>query len=241
MVDIIFVCYNNRKDIKRCFTTLERYTESYNNVILIDNNSNVKTIKTIVRYKSILKKGNFIFQRNSKNLGYAYALNQGIKISISRYLIFANLDIAFTEGWLQPLIHELKKDEVAFVGGKILDRHKRLNSCGIGGTEKNRYHRGWGEKDRGQYDKIEEVISVSGALFGSKREIFDKIGFFDENFFLYFEETEMHIRARRAGYKIIYTPYSRIIHYLGGSPKKRGDKSRWFKESEKYFNKKLGF
>ncbi|NVM03513.1 MAG: glycosyltransferase family 2 protein, partial [Candidatus Helarchaeota archaeon] len=109
------------------------------------------------------------------------------------------------------------------------------------GTEKKRFHRGLGKKDRDQFDKVDEVISVSGALFASKREIFEKIGLFDENFFLYFEETEMHIRARRAGYKIVYTPYSRITHYLGKSPKRKGEVKRWFKESENYFNKKLGF
>ena len=84
------------------------------------------------------------------------------------------------------------------------------------------------------------MISLSGALFASKREIFEEIGMFDENFFLYFEETEIHIRARRAGYKIVYTPHSKITHYLGKSPKKRDDARRWFRESERYFNKKLG-
>lgn len=239
-IDIIFVCYQNKKDIERCFSSLEKYTESYNNIILIDNNSGKETIETIEKYRKILKKGNFILKRNNKNLGYAKALNQGIALSKSPFLVFANLDIEFMENWLPPLIEQLKKPEVAFVGPKIYDSKGRLNSCGIGGTEKKRYHRGWGKKDRGQYDRIEEVISVSGALFASKRDIFNKIGLFDENFFLYFEETEMHIRARRAGYKIIYTPHSRIIHYLGKSPKRNDSVKKWFKQSEEYFKQKLG-
>lgn len=240
MVDIIFVCYNNKEDIERCFSSLERTTPSFKSVILIDNNSDKQTLNAISIYKSILKKGTFLFHRNDENLGYAKALNQGIKLSSSPFLVFANLDIEFMENWLPPLIEQLKDPTVAFAGPKIYDSNGRLNSCGIGGTEEKRFHRGWGKKDRGQYDKTEEVISLSGALFASRRDIFDKIGPFDENFFLYFEETEMHIRARRAGYKIIYTPESRIIHYLGRSPKSKKEMQEWFRESESYFNKKLG-
>ncbi|MFW6138072.1 MAG: glycosyltransferase family 2 protein [Spirochaetota bacterium] len=241
MVDIVFVCYNNQKDIPRCFSSLEENTGEYEKVILIDNNSEEPTIEAIEKYKSIFKKGRFVFHRNTQNLGYAKALNQGIELSSSPYLVFANLDIKFQQNWLPPLIEQLQKKEVGFVGPKIYDSRGRLNSCGIGGSEKKRHHRGWGRKDKGQFDRVEEVISVSGALFGAKRRIFDEIGMFDENFFLYFEETEMHIRARRAGYKIIYTPHSRIVHYLGKSPKNRQKVKDWFKQSEEYFNRKLGF
>jgi len=240
-VDIIFVCYQNKNDIERCFFSIEKYTDSYNSIILIDNNSDKETIKTIEKYSKILKKGKFIFKRNNENLGYARALNQGIYLSKSPLLVFANLDIEVTENWLLPLVEQLKRPEVAFVGPKVYDSRGRLNSCGIGGSEEKRFHRGWGKKDRGQFDRVEEVISVSGALFASRRDIFNKIGLFDENFFLYFEETEIHIRARRAGYKIIYTPHSKIIHYLGKSPKKSSEVKKWFKQSEEYFNRKLGF
>ena len=241
MVDIIFVCYNNKDDVRRCFSSLENHTESYKNVIVIDNNSNEETIAALLKHRDILKKGKFILHRNDKNFGYAKALNQGIELSRSTFLVFANFDIELTQNWLPPLIEQLKNEEVAFVGGKIYDARRRLYSCGIGGSEEKRYHRGCRKKDRGQFDRIEEVISVSGALFAARRDVFNRIGFFDENFFLYFEETEMHIRARRAGYKIMYNPHSRIIHYLGKSPKQKGEVEKWFKESERYFNKKLGF
>jgi GT2 family glycosyltransferase len=240
-VDIIFVCYNNKNDIERCFRSLERYTESYHSLLVVDNHSEEETIQALSTYGQLLRKGGFVVKRNEKNLGYAKALNQGIRLTESRYLVFANLDIEFTAGWLPPILEQLEKQDIAFVGGKVYDGRGRIHSFGICGSERNRFHRGCGKRDRGQYDRVEEVVSLSGALFASKREIFKEIGMFDENFFLYFEETEMHIRARRAGYKIIYTPHSKIIHYLGKSPKKRDEAQRWFRESERYFNQKLGF
>ena len=114
MVDIIFVCYNNKNVIKRCFNSLEKYTENYNNVIVIDNNSDEETIKALLSYKNILKTGDFIFHKNKENLGYSKALNQGIKLSHSPYLVFANLDIEFMENWLPPLIEQLKD------GGRLI-------------------------------------------------------------------------------------------------------------------------
>jgi len=239
-VDIIFVCYNNRDDIERCFRSLEQHTKSYRRVIVVDNHSEEETLQALSECGKLLKKGDFIVERNEKNLGYAKALNQGMRLSRSRFLVFANIDIEFAPHWLPPILVQLVREDVAFVGGKVYDGRGRIHSFGIGGTERKRFHRGCGKRDRGQYERVEEVISLSGALFASKREIFEEIGMFDENFFLYFEETEIHIRARRAGYKIVYTPHSKITHYLGKSPKKRDDARRWFRESERYFNKKLG-
>jgi GT2 family glycosyltransferase len=240
-VDIIFVCYNNGRDIERCFASLESCTDSYGQVIVVDNGSASDTLNELGRCGALLKKGRLLLHRNGKNEGYARALNSGIAHSRAPYLVFGNMDISFHDGWLPPLIAQLRREDVAFTGGKILDGRGRLNSCGIGGTERSRYHRGWGRRDRGQFDRVEDVVSVSGALFASKRSVFERLGGFDEHFFLYFEETEMHIRARRAGYRIVYTPHCRITHYLGKSPKPRGEAKRWFAESEAYFNRKLGF
>jgi hypothetical protein len=253
MVDIVFVSYNNGRDSETCFSSLEKNTEAYHSVIVVDNGSLESEIEEVERRSGILKKGAFTLVRNERNLGYAKALNRGIGFSTKPIIVFANMDISFSENWLPPLVEQFTDERVAFAGGKELDRRGRLYSCGIGGTERKRYHRGLGRRDRGQYDEVEDVISLSGALFAARRDVFDEIGLFDENFFLYFEETEIHIRARRAGYRVVYTPSSSFVHFMGGSTKPTGargrlppeggrrEKRRFFRESERYFNAKLGF
>lgn len=253
MVDIIFVSHNNGGDAEGCFSSLEAHTDAYRSVIVVDNRSERDEIEAIERHTALLKKGSFRLVKNEQNLGYAKALNQGIRLSTQPLLVFANMDIRFSQSWLPPLVDQLADRRVAFVGGKELDTRGRLYSCGVGGTERRRFHRGNRQRDRGQYDDIEEVISLSGALFAARRDVFEKIGFFDEKFFLYFEETEMHIRARRAGYKVVFNPRSAFVHFLGGSSRSGGpggrpagavgkrEKRKIFRESERYFNEKLGF
>jgi len=237
--DIIFVSYNSKTHVRRCFSTLEDTTEKYNAVIVIDNHSKPETVEELRRCGSLITRGKYVLHLGRENSGYARALNRGIALSEAPFLVFGNMDIAFHPGWLPPLIRELQDPEVGFVGGKSYDGRGRLYSCGIGPTEEKRRHRGIGKRDRGQYDRVEDVVSVSGALFASRRDVFERIGGFDENFFLYFEETEIHIRARRAGYRVVYTPRSSYTHYLGKSSSSVR-KREIFRKSEEYFNKKLG-
>jgi GT2 family glycosyltransferase len=113
-VDIIFVCYNNRDDIERCFRSLERNTEYYQRVLVVDNHSEEETIHALSTYGQLLKKGSFFVKRNEKNLGYAKALNQGVRLSWSLFLVFANLDIEFTAGWLLSIMKQIVRKNVAF-------------------------------------------------------------------------------------------------------------------------------
>ena len=79
------------------------------------------------------------------------------------------------------------------------------------------FHRGVDEVDRGQYDQIEKTDFASGCCMLVKREIFEKVGFLDEKFFLYYEDSDFCERIRRRGYSIIYSPKAILWHKNAGS------------------------
>ncbi|MDE2590022.1 MAG: glycosyltransferase family 2 protein, partial [Patescibacteria group bacterium] len=78
-------------------------------------------------------------------------------------------------------------------------------------------HRGLDEVDHGQYDKAEEVGFATGCCLLTKREVLEKVGLFDDKFFLYYEDGDLGERIKRAGYKIMYVPTAHLWHINAGS------------------------
>jgi GT2 family glycosyltransferase len=79
---------------------------------------------------------------------------------------------------------------------------------------------------------------VCGACLGIKRELLPELGYFDENYFHYFEETDYCYNARAHGYKVVYCPESKVIHRYNGSCRSRRRLQEYFKKSEAYFRQK---
>ena len=78
-------------------------------------------------------------------------------------------------------------------------------------------HRGVDEVDHGQYDKIEEIQFATGCCMLLKKEVFEKVGLFDDRYFLYYEDADLNERIKRAGYKIYYVPTAILIHINAAS------------------------
>lgn len=227
IIDIIIVSYNAKDYLIKTIESFRQNSSNYT-LTIIDNNS-VDGSK-----EWLLEQNDLTVIIKDKNIGYGSAINIAVKEYNNPYICIANCDIEVPRNW-QSLIKYFNKDEkVACIGTKIIFPDGRLQNCGIVGTEKNRILRGWGEVDKGQYNNIEEVISVCGAFFIVKRNIFQILNGFDERFFFYFEETDLHIRMRRVGFKIIYYPNVAIIHHYNKSPKR----DVWFNMFNKVFNEK---
>ena len=152
--------------------------------------------------------------RNGRNLGFAAANNRAAKISEREILVFINPDTAVHPDWLYYLIQPFEDRRVGLTTSKILlmSDPEKINTCG------NAMHltgltlcRGMGAS-RKLYDDMDEVDAVSGAGFAIRRELFEILGGFDEDFFIYMEETDLSLRARLNGWKCIYVPRSIILH-----------------------------
>jgi GT2 family glycosyltransferase len=152
--------------------------------------------------------------RNGRNVGFAAANNRAAEIAGNEILVFVNPDTSVDPEWLRHLLLPFEDPEVGLTTSKILlmTNPEKINTCG------NTMHisgltlcRGMGRPKR-LYDTTDEVDAVSGAAFGIRREIFELLSGFDEDFFLYMEETDLSLRARLAGWKCRYVPESILLH-----------------------------
>lgn len=212
---IIIVNYNGQKFLKDCFESLknQNYSKNLLEIIMVDNGSTDNSVE--------YTKNEFPFVRVYHNdiNNFARALNMGINKAEGEYIGFLNNDVIVDKDWLIRLTDVLDKDpQVGCVGGKILFKNGGINSTGIVRTEDFYYKdRGFGERDVGQYDKIEEVEGICGGDILYRRRCLEDIGPVDEDFVMYFEDADMAARCIQKGWKIIYTPHSLMYHEYRGS------------------------
>jgi len=205
------------------------------NALIIDNST---------KQKIKINKENYSEYFNLKiidpqdNLGFSGGHNMAIKealISGANYVLIMNNDVVLdrklilemlktiknteTEGIVVPKIYfakgyefhkeRYKKDDLGkvfwYAGGEI--DWKNMIS----------YHRGVDEVDKGQFNKQEETNFATGCCMLVKREVFEKVGLLDENYFLYYEDADFSQRVLAKGYKIIYAPKAILWHENAGS------------------------
>lgn len=220
--DLIMVSYNNRRFLPEFFHFIKSKTAYPFHLIAIDNNSTDGSRAYLIKMKqanAIGKQMKLVL--NPKNLGVAKAWNQGIDLCRGKYLVFLNPDLKLTPGWLEKMIRCAERHpKTGIVGAKILNYDGTIYHAGF----INGVVRGRGKKDApGRYGTEVAVHGIQGCCFLVKRELIPVVGKFDERFFIYAEEDDYCLRARKAGFKVMYAPVP-IYHYREGSaipPQKR--------------------
>jgi len=157
--------------------------------------------------------------RNEDNRGFCAANNQGFAVSDSEFVALLNNDAEAEPGWLEALARAFtNRPDVGMAASKILvhEDPRRIDKVGhlIYPDGQNR-GRGTGELDRGQYDRIEEVLWPDGCAAMYRRAMLDEIGGFDEDLFAYGDDAELGLRARIAGWKCLYIPRAVVRHHRG--------------------------
>ena len=226
MVSIIIVNYNVEYFIKKCIESIkDTISSSKYEIIVVDNNSTDNSLQIL---KNNFKKITII--ENENNLGFSKAVNIGIKNSSGKYIALINPDIFFVEDTLMILRKYLIENiDVGIVGCKVLnpDGTFQLSSrrsfpdifslfskqVGLSMLFPNSKFFSKYNQTYISLDEIQKTDSISGACMMFKRNIIRRIGYFDERFFLYFEDTDYCLRAINAGYFVIYNPQTQIIHY----------------------------
>lgn len=216
---VIIPSFNGEILLKDCLNSLAKQTFKDFEIILVDNNSTDNSLEYI--------KNNFpevkIIQLN-KNYGFAKAINEGVKLSQAKYVVFLNNDTKVDKDWLKNLV--LCADshpEVISVNPKILNffNPKLIDGVGILINEVGQARSiGWQEEDRGQYEKQQYIFGATGGASLFKRKGFILVGGFDENFFMYSEEVDFAFRAQFLGYKSIYCPKAIVLHKHKSTAKK---------------------
>ena len=222
---IIIVNYNETGTIFDCLKTLIDFNPGIRGydlkILVVDNGSTDGSVENLKSQISNLKTKSQSSKlkelkviRNKKNLGFAGGVNVGIREVLENgadYIFLLNPDGAVTEDTINKLIEIAHGDKrIGIVGPLILDQHKNVWSAG-GIIDKKRYTAGHTFKVNGQ----KEADFVSGCAMLIKGEVFQEIGLFDERFFLYFEDADFCLRAKKAGFKVIFTPEVVVYHHAG--------------------------
>lgn len=215
-VDIVIVNYNTRKYLEGCLNSIQRYTDYPHKLIIIDNNSTDESRQYL---RKIQCSPGVIVIYNSENVGTAKAWNQGIRAGRGKYILFLNPDTHVLPNWLGGMVDCAKSDsKIAVVGNKQIDGHGVINYAGVILEAGQPVFRGAGEKDSpDKFTEVTDCVDVCGACYLIKRELIPVIGYFDERFFLYAEESDYSQRALQVGYRVVYAPTT-IIHYKNGAP-----------------------
>ncbi|AEG18603.1 glycosyl transferase family 2 [Methanobacterium paludis] len=208
---IIIPNYNGKDFLKKCFKSLEKQDASFE-VIIIDNASedgSSNYIKTNYPEYTLIE--------NQENLGFAAAVNQGIKASRTDYVFLLNNDVELEENCIFNLLKCIAKYENIFAVSSKMIQYDDRNLIDDAGDEYTLL--GWtkkvgNNKSPDLYTAKREVFSACAGAAIYRRRVFDEIGYFDENFFAYMEDVDISYRARIHGYKCLYCPEA-VVYHLG--------------------------
>lgn len=222
-VSIIVVNFNGKRYLFRCIASILKNEYKNYEIIVVDNGSSDGSILTIKdRFADHLK--NIKFVELEKNYGPAKARNEGAKIARGKYLGFLDNDTQVDKNWISEAVRLFNKDKkIGCLQCKLL-LLKGKNRFDYAGEYINQYgfltqRAKYGELDKGQYDQEVEILAAKSAGMFIRKDVFNKIGGFDNDYFIYVEETDLGWRSWLAGYKTVFCPRSVVYHEFGTSLK----------------------
>jgi GT2 family glycosyltransferase len=217
-------------------------------IIVIDNGS---TDDSVEMFRKKYQKNELIkILDTQKNLGYVGGNNFGIKYALKHnydYVLLLNNDVIVDNDFLTNLLKPaLKNNSFGILGPKIYfapghefhkDRYSKDEVGNViwavgGQMDWNNIlgsNIGVDEVDHGQFEKMTTDLDfISGCCMLVRKEVFEKIGLLDQDYFMYLEDVDFCQRAKKAGYKLTYIPSSKIWHINAGSSKSGGDLHDYF-------------
>ena len=240
-VSIIILSYNKGELTKRCVKSIidKSFYPNYE-IIIVDNASKDKTTKKILKELEKSKRVKVIY--NKKNYGFAGGNNIGMKKSTGDFLIILNNDTVITPGWISRLVYHASDKNTGLVGpvtnnigneAKIDLGYSNLKE--MEGKIREYTSKHWGEKL--------ELDRIAAFCWIKRREIYEKIGGFDQRFFpAFFEDDDYCLRVKKAGYKIFCAEDVFIHHELGKTSGADSDvtKNKYFIINKRKFEEKWG-
>ena len=236
MTSIIIVCWNNADLTNDCVASVQAYTPEEHEVIFIDNGSTDRTPKLL---KKLSEGRNYKIITNKANLGYPKAINQGIEASSGDTIVFLNNDVIVSPEWLKGLLECLNhQPDIGIVGPRT------NNISGRQAYAEGKYHnqfefvefaRNFRKTMSKNYEPWWRIV---GFCMLVKREVFDKVGVFDEQFSPgNFEDDDLCIRAILGGFKN-FICNDVFVHHFGSASCKKIDFAGLLKKNQIKFARK---
>ncbi len=218
LLSIVIVSFNTRDLLRECLASLAKRSQGISTeVFVVDNVSRDGSAAMVEQEFPSVR-----LIRSDVNLGFAGANNVAFRLAVGRYIVLLNSDAFLNDGALQRAVEHMEVDPRIGIGGaRLLGRDgswqpsarmfptplkdfltlSGFSGEGVGPTE------------------AADVDWVPGAFAMIRREALEKVGYFDESFFLYYEEVDLCRRFKKAGYLVRYWPDVVVVHYGGESSK----------------------
>jgi GT2 family glycosyltransferase len=237
-VFVVILNWNQPDLTIECLESVEKLlvTNYQLSIIVVDNHSDDDSLSQLKRFQEHNK--NLKIIENASNLGFAAGNNVGIKRALeykADYVMVLNNDTRVHSKLINQLLDTAKKypnfgaasPKIYFDKGFEFHKEKYKNSdlgkviwyAGGKIDWANIYGSGQGvdEVDKGQYDKTEETDYATGTCVFFSRQALEKTGLFNEKYFMYYEDTELSIRLKNAGFKVLYVPKAVVWHKVAQS------------------------
>ncbi len=254
MIDlsIIIVNYNVKEFLKNLIDSIKKAAQYFSSeIIVVDNASDDGSVELLKE-----KFPEIILIDNKTNLGFGKANNQGLQIAKGKFILLINPDTLVAEDTFTKMIEFFNANpEAGMAGCKILNPDGTLQlACrrsfpgpwtaftkvtGLSTIFPKsklfaRYNLTYLDENQ-----TYEVDAISGSFMMMRKEVYEKVGGFDEQFFMYGEDLDLCYRIQKAGYKIFYVHSTQIIHYKGESTKRSSlDETKIFYQAMHLFVKK---
>ena len=211
MLGVVVVTYNSARYVQKCLDSLVREIER-SQVCVVDNASEDETRKAVSDYRDIF------LLKNEKNIGFSRAVNMGVQHWLTQgaeKILVLNADTALERGSIEEMEATLDRHPKAMIVQPLLTLMKSPQKVNTWGN----VHKGFGLVSLGGYrqsiptDLRDRPIEfASGACMLIRSKAFKKFGYFDEQYFLYFEDSEFSQRVRRGGGEIWLSARARVQH-----------------------------
>ena len=247
-LSICLVPLNALYYLEPLLASIEQYSSGLTyEVIVVDNGSTDGTADWIKEHHPEIS-----LTRNQANLGFTRGNNQAMEMAKGDFILLLNPDTFLTEDCFGPQLDFLRENpDVGITIPKVLNADGSFQQQSRRGDARpvevfgyflklgklfpqnkalNGYLQSWLPED-----EVAEVKAVSGSCMFIKREVYEKIGGLDERFFAYQEDSDYCLRARQAGWKVMYVPLSSIIHYAGEGGSKNNPYHSIFQWHRSYY------
>lgn len=214
-VAIVLINLNQESHTRECILSLQQVTYSAVDIILVDNGS---TDGSGGRLHNEFP--GIIYRALDRNAGFAGGNNIGMQIALEQnadYIMLLNNDTIVDKGFIEPLVELAEFDRhIAVQCCKIYFYTEPENFWYAGGLfdidKAIPSHRGMHERDAGQFDRVEDTDFASGCMFFMRSSAVRNVGLLDDSLFIYFEDSDWCVRARKQGYRVVYNPKATILH-----------------------------
>ncbi len=227
-VIVVVLNWNNAEDTLQCLESLKQVEYQSFKVIVVDNGSNDDSPKEI---KSFLYQTNAYtseFIQNSENLGYGGGNNEGIRIALRKgaeYVLILNNDVSVSPrfinklvevaearkkaGVLAPSIYYKREPEILWYGGQAHINWKKV--------DKEMINMSLEGKELPENAQVRRTEFVTGACMFVRRAVFEEVGLFRDDYFLYFEDADFSERVKSSGWNLVWVPHAKVWHKVSAT------------------------